>query len=494
MSDTSRDSKPTVLTAGPAAGKTAGQHGADGASPPTPPSPGTSRELAVLLIGQAMATMATAVVNVAAPAIGKDLGISGSALQLVASGYVLAYAILLITGARLGDWGHRRLFTGGLALFTAAALLSGAAPNGGVLICGQILQGIGAALMVPQVLSLIQLRFDGVRRAKALGLYALVLAVGVAAGQVLGGLLVTTNLFGLAWRSVFLINVPVGLLLMAAARTQLPSTRAEVRRRLDLVGVGLLSASILLVVVPLTFGNSQHWPAWTWVAIAAGVVTLLAFLWAERRMSLRGGQPLLDLDAITPRGIRAGLAVVFLVMAAYGTLLFTTAVHLQEGLQYTPLRSGLTFCTYAFGFATVNLTWSRLPGRLHRWVPVTGLIGFTVANVLLGVVTAGTWNFAVIAPLLVVAGAGHGAGFGALVPQIASRAKPAHAAAISGLVTTLTQLAIVVGIAALGSVYLGKITPGVTTSFQHGLSLVFYLLAALTAVAAGFALRLAKSR
>jgi len=470
---------------------------ADPVAPPDPPAAGPpqpryGRELAVLLVGQIMATMATSVVNVAAPAISTGLHITGASLQLVASGYVLAYAIVLITGARLGDWGHRRMFTGGLALFTTAALLSGVSPNGTVLILGQILQGVGAALMVPQVLSLIQLRFQGVQRAKALGHYALVLAVGVAAGQILGGVLVTTNLFGLGWRSVFLINVPVGLLLMAFARVQLPATRAATRRRLDLPGVALLSASILLIVVPLTFGNTEHWPTWTWIAIVVGLAVMAGFLAVEKATSARGGQPLLDLEAVAVPGIKPGLVVVFLVMGGYGTILFTSSVHLQEGLGYSALRSGLTFSTYALGFAVVNLTWSRLPAQLHRWIPLTGLLGLALANALLGVVTHATWNFALIAPLLVLAGAGHGAGFGALVPQIAARAKPAHAPAISGLVTTVTQLAIVVGIAALGSVYLDRIHPGDIVSFQHALSLVFYLLAATTLVAACFALRMVK--
>jgi MFS family permease len=176
-----------------------------------------------------MASMADALVTVSAPAIQSSQHVSDATLQLIASGFVLAYAVVLMTGARLGDYGHRRLFLSGLALFTAAAALSGAAPAGWALVAGQVMQGLGAALMVPQALSLIQLRFSGLARSRALARYSMALAVGVAAGQLLGGLLITTNLFGLTWRLMFLIQVPAGAAALIAARLTLPATRAEVR-------------------------------------------------------------------------------------------------------------------------------------------------------------------------------------------------------------------------------------------------------------------------
>jgi MFS family permease len=464
-----------------------------GVAATSPAGAGRGRELAVLLSAQAMAAMADALVTVGAPAIRDSLHVSGAQLELIASGLVLAYAAGLMTGARLGDYGHRRVFLTGLAVFTAAAAVSGTAPDGWVLIAGQVVQGAGAALMVPQVLSLIQLRFAGPARARALALYSVVLAAGVAAGQVLGGLLVTTNAFGLAWRVMFLIQVPAGAAILIAGRLSLPATRPPGRRPPDLPGIVVMSAAMLATVVPLTFGNSEHWPTWTMITLAVGLVGLAAFLVLQRATAARGGHPLLDVRALAPTGVKSGLCVVFIVMGGYGALLFTIALHVQEGYRYTALRSGLTFATYAAGFAAVNLTWSRLPHRLHRFVPVSGLIVLAAAEAALGFTVRAGWAYPSAGPLLLAAGAGHGAGFGALVPQMTARSEPGHAPVLSGLITTITQFAIVTGIAILGGLYLSIAHAGSRASSGHALSAVTWALAVASAAAAALALPLARS-
>jgi len=457
-------------------------------TPSGPSGAGRGPELIVLLSVQAMASMADALVTVSAPAIQSSLHVSGAALQLIASGFVLAYAVVLMTGARLGDYGHRRLFLSGLALFTAAAALSGAAPAGWALVAGQVLQGFGAALMVPQVLSLIQLRFSGLARSRALALYSIVLAAGVAAGQLLGGLLITTNLFGLTWRLMFLIQVPAGVAALIAARLTLSATRAPVRRPLDLPGVLILSVALLATVVPLTFGNSEHWPAWTMITLVVGLAGLAAFIGLQRAAAAGGGHPLLDVRAVVPAGVKSGLVVVFLVMAGYGALLFTIALHVQEGYGYTPLRSGLTFATYAAGFAGVNLTWSRLPQRLHPIVPVCGLTILAAAEAVLAIAVRTGWTYAIAGPLLLAAGAGHGAGFGALVPLLTARIRAAHIPTLSGLITTITQLGIAAGIATLGGLYLAIAHTGRPMTSDHAMSAVALILAIASAAAAGLAL------
>jgi MFS family permease len=448
---------------------------------------GWGPELIVLLSVQGMASMADAVVTVSAPAIQSGLHVSGATLQLIASGFVLAYAVVLMTGARLGDYGHRRLFLSGLTIFTAAAALSGAAPAGWVLVVGQLLQGFGAALMVPQVLSLIQLRFSGLARSRALALYSMVLAAGVAVGQLIGGLLVTTNLFGLTWRLMFLVQVPAGVAALLAARLTLPATRAEIRRPLDIPGVVILSVALLATVVPLTFGNAEQWPAWTMVTLAVGIAGLAGFIGLQRAAAIHGGHPLLDLRAVAPAGVKSGLLVVFLVMGGYGALLFATALHLQNGYSYTPLRSGLTFAIYAAGFAGVNLTWSRLPQRLHPVVPACGLSILAAAEAALAIASRTGWSLAVAGPLLLAAGAGHGAGFGALVPQMTGRIRAAHIPTLSGLITTITQLGIAAGIATLGGLYLAIADPGRPATSDHAMSAVALILAIAAAAAAGLA-------
>ena len=238
--------------------------------------------LAILLTAQAMATMDTSITNVAAPAIRADLGTSGGSLQLVIAGYVLAYAVLLITAARLGnDYGYRRLFRMGIAVFTLASLGCGLAPNTALLIASRIAQGIGAALFVPQVLSLIQYTFEGQERAQVVGYYSMIMAVGVTLGQLLGGLVVTIDILGFSWRPAFLINAPIGLVLFHKASTFLPEVRGPSRRTIDAVGIFALTASMFLLLLPMTIGREFGWPIWAFASFVFGLIGLLAFLMLE---------------------------------------------------------------------------------------------------------------------------------------------------------------------------------------------------------------------
>ena len=316
-----------------------------------PPHTPSRAALAVLLCGTFMASLDTAIVNVAGPAIQSDVGVSGAALQLVVSGYALAYAALLITGARLGDdHGHRRLFLAGLAGFTLMSLLAGLAWSTPVLIAARIGQGVAAAAMGPQVMTVIQLQYDGAARMKAMALLATVVSAGVVAGQVLGGLLVDLDVFGASWRPVFLINVPVGLALLAVGPRLLPVTKRPSGRRMDWLGVVLVTDIITLVMVPLVFGHQVGWAGWTWACLAAAVPSALLLALHLRRVLARGGAPVADVRLLAAPRFGLGMASTTAVMVAYGGFLFTLTLHLQQGLGDSPLRAGLTFAPYALGF------------------------------------------------------------------------------------------------------------------------------------------------
>ncbi len=449
--------------------------------------------LPMLLAGQAMAAMDTSIANVAAPALKADLGISGALLQMAVAGYVLAYAVFLITGARLGDdHGYRRMFSWGVALFTLSSLACGVAPTTGMLVAGRVAQGLGAAMLVPQVLSLIQRSFDGPQRARAIGYYSMILGLGATAGQLLGGVIVTFDIAGLSWRPAFLINVPIGLWLLANVRSVLPDLKADRSRPLDQLGVVMLSASMLLVVVPLTFGPEAGWPTWTLACLAVGAVGLVLFLRHESALARRGGAPLLDLEAICTPGIRAGLAVVAIGFVGYGGWLFATALFLQSGLGFSALHSGSVFAAYAFGFGISNVHWSKLPAKFLRWTPTAALLAMLVANSLFGLcaLRAG-WVAGAMIPLLFLAGSSHGLTFGTTVHQMTARIAPIHAPVLSGLVTTSVQLSIVLGVAALGSLYLASAQPGSATLSAQAMSHVTFAIACGAVVAIACALRLA---
>src|ERR1700756_4058704 len=256
------------------------------------PRPGVV--LAVVLIGQLMAVLDTNIVNVAIPSMHADLHASGALLQLIVAGYTIAYAVLLVTGARLGDiLGHRRGFLAGVALFTLASLGCGLAPTTGVLVALRFVQGVGAATMIPQILSLIQRTYTAPGpRARAMSLYATVISGGAVLGQIVGGLLVSADLFGSSWRPVFLVNVPVGLLVLAFGR-KLPAGRFDGIRTLDLPGLAVLTPAVLALVLPLVLGQPLGWPLWGWVLLAASVVLFALLGPVEHRVAARGGQPIL---------------------------------------------------------------------------------------------------------------------------------------------------------------------------------------------------------
>jgi MFS family permease len=451
--------------------------------------------LAVLITGQFMALLDVTIVNVAIPTIREKLDASGAALQLIVAGYTVTYAMLLITGARLGDLrGPRRLFLAGLGTFTLASLACGLAPTTGALITARSVQGAGAALMVPQILSVIQRQFAGGPRARALGVYAATLASGAVVGQVLGGLLVSADLLGASWRPVFLVNVPVGLVAAALVPRLVPADHVPGGRRLDLTGLVTASGAVLLVVLPLVLGHEQGWPAWTFLSLAAGMLLVGVFVRVERSVAARGGDPLLDLGVLGAPGLVAGLAALTAAMIGYGGFLFTLALHLQLGLGDSALHAGLTFAPGALAFGATGYWWRRLPGRVHHALTPAGFAVAALAYLGLAVtLQAGTRGGPWLLVLLVLYGIGFGAAFSPLVTQALVQVPPAKAADASGLLTTTIQLSQVLGVAVFGSLFLGLASqPGAHAS-AAAFSTVERWLAALTLLGVVGALLLART-
>ena len=418
--------------------------------------------LLILLAGQAMASMDGSILAVAAPSLRAELHASDAQLQLVVAMYTIAFATLVVTGARLGDVvGRRRAFVTGLAGFTLASLAGGLAPTPATLIAARAFQGAAAALMTPQVLSIIQLEFEGETRARAIGAYSLILALGVAAGQILGGLVVGAQLLGAAWRAALLINAPVGALLLLAAPRGLPVTAPGPPRRLDLASAVVLSAALLALVLPLTFGRDAGWPVWVWPSLTGCALALTGFVRLERRVRARRGDPLFDLDVLRLPGVAAGVAAVMLVMGSYAGFLISLTIHLQDGLGFTPLHAGLIFAVYAGGFATASLTWTRANAAARDRLPVLGplIMGATLVGVGL-IATAGGWPVELTTPLLFVGGVGHAFGFSPLATRLTEAVRPGQAAALSGLLITASLVGDVLGVAAFAGIYLGAAPHG----------------------------------
>ena len=450
--------------------------------------------LAVLLTGQFMCIIDVLVVNVAMPSIGASLHASGASLQLVVGGYTIAYAMLLITGARLGDrYGRRRVYQAGVITFTAASLACTLAPDSQLLVAFRFAQGAGAAALVPQVFSLIQLRFTGPARARALSAYAAVLSAGAVAGLVLGGVVVSADLFGLGWRPVFGINVPIGIVLALAVPRLIPPDKQPTgtqARRLDLAGLLVAVPAVLLIVLPLVLGHEAGWPPVLFAVIAAGVLLGAGFVLVERRVAARGGDPLLNLDVLRAPGLPPGLAALAVTQLAYGGLLFTFTLYLQAGLGDSALRAGLTYLPMAAAFGLVGYFWRRLPAGARAFIVPAGLTVSALAYLGLAAGVRGGAQGGFLPFALAGAGLGLGLSVGPLLTQALAHVPPARAADASGLLTTTVQLGQLMGVAILGSVYLTRATahsaaahPAAATHAATAMSGTAVWLAALSAAA-----------
>lgn len=433
---------------------------------PTTDSGGPRLLLAAVLAAQFMALLDTFIVNAAAPTIRAELRTSGADLQLVVAGYTISYAVLLIAGARLGAMsGHRRVFLGGLAAFTAFSLACGLAADTGQLIAFRFLQGAGAALMIPQVLSLIQRNFTAERRIRALGAYSAVLASGAAAGQVVGGVLVSADLFGTGWRPVFLVNVPTGLVLLLLGAKVLPRDRQAARVRaggLDPAGLVLLAAAVSLFTVPLVLGQEQDWPLWSWLSLAASAVVLAGLLWHEARLARRRGAPLISQRVLRSPGIGLAVLRIAAVMAVNAAFLFTVTLHFQGALGHSALRAGLMFAPSAVVFGVVATTWRRWPTAWQRALVPAGFVLTGVASAAVALLLRdGGDGGPLLYAAFVASGVGMAAAYSPTLTGALAKVRQEDAADASGLLVTVTQLGQIVGVALFGTLFLGRLTePG----------------------------------
>ena len=427
--------------------------------------------LAVLVAGQFIAILDVSIVNVAAPVMRSDLGASGAGLQWVVAGYTIAYAMLLITGSRLGGiFGFGRAYLAGVSLFTLASLACGLATSTAELIVFRCLQGTGAALLVPQVLTLIQRRFTGRRRTTALGLYQASVAGGAVLGQVLGGVLVGADVLGTGWRPVFLVNVPFGIAIVLIGRRELWGDRPEpvggsAWGRLDMPGVAVLVPAMLALVVPLVMGHESGWPVWGWVLLAAGIAGLGVFAGVERRVARRGGSPLVPGVVVRSPGLVPAAVALLSAVGTWSAMLFVSSLHLQSGLGSSALRAGLTFVPCALGFGVSGLLWGRLPESVRSRA---GHAGFLLVAVSLAgmafVWREGDGGGVALQVALVGMGLGQGAVIGPLLGRALGRVRAEHAGDASGVVVTCMQLGGVLGLATYGTLYLSRTGSGANVS------------------------------
>jgi EmrB/QacA subfamily drug resistance transporter len=454
--------------------------------------------LPVVLTAAFMAIIDVFIVNVAAPSIQTHLHASAGEVQWLVASYVLAYALGLITGGRLGDiYGRRRCFQLGLAGFTIASALCGAAPSPGTLLGARFAQGLSAALMFPQMLSIIQVEFPPEERGRCFALMGGVQGAGAILGQVLGGGLISLNVLGLDWRSVFLINGPIGIAALVAAGRLVPESRSEVARRLDLGGVLLGSLVLGLVVFPLVEGRQAGWPWWVPVAFALAVPVAALWLVYERRVSARGGSPLVELGLFRERSFRLGVGLVLLFWMVTSFFLLV-GIYFQEGLGYSPIGSGLLFLPLAVPFVIASLNSGRL-----GWIPHERLLpgGAAIASgglLLAAVTVAGTVSTLPAAPLVVafvLVGIGTGLFMPTVVGAVLRRIPAGDAGSASGVLSTAQQIGNAMGVTIAGTVFFSELgSRGGPAAYGDALAAGALVAVTVTMGAAVFALRLREPR
>ena len=434
----------------------------------TPPQ-GHPRRWLILAV-ECMDLLDGTIVNVAAPSIRADLGASLSALQWIAGGYALTFAIGLVTGGRLGDiFGRRRLFLLGLAGFTAASALCGAADSPETLIGLRLVQGVFAAIMIPQGFGILRQVFPPDEIQKAFGLFGPVIGLSAVLGPILGGALTDGDLFGLGWRAIFLVNVPIGLIALFGSAKLLPESKADNRPRLDLGGAALVTLAMGLLVYPLIQGREAGWPAWTFVSIGASALALAAFVVLERRRERERKSPLVTMSLFRKRAFSAGLASALVFFAGMIGLMLTFSLYLQLGQGFSAIHTGLTLIPWSLGTAVgAGLGAGLLGPRFGRPTLHAGL-----AVMLLGVLGlllvshdgASSWAFA--GPEL-VAGVGMGAMLAPLFDFVLAGVDDDEVGSASGVLNAMQQLGGALGIAVIGTVFFRVAADGAFIAAFHG--------------------------
>ena len=414
--------------------------------------------LLTLIMGGFLPILSFFILNVALPSIGTDLHASAGALQLVIGSYGIANATLVVLGGRLGDgYGRRRLFIAGMAAFTLASLLCALAPSVGFLLVARVLQGASAALMVPQVLATIAATLTGESRARAIGLFGASGGVAAALGQILGGALVEADLGGLGWRTVFLINVPLGLIGLVAAARVLPETKANQRLPLDLAGATILATTLVVLLLPLTEGRPLGWPLWTWLLLIAALPLGIALGMHQSRVERSARHPLVPPSVLRLRGMRLGLGVALPFFITFSGFMFAFALATQVGARLSALQAGLAILPMGLGFLVASIVGPRLETRWGAGVMTRGALIEAVGYLVLAASTWLAWpdiNALVLTPGMLITGLGTGfvmmPMFGIVVRQV-----PVQQAGLgSGILITTQQTCLAMGAAIVGTAYL----------------------------------------
>jgi EmrB/QacA subfamily drug resistance transporter len=406
--------------------------------------------LFVVCLGDLMIVLDTTIVNVALPSIRNDLGFSQTSLAWVVNAYMLTFGGFLLLAGRLGDLlGHRRLFVGGIGAFTLASLLCGVSTTKAMLVAARAVQGLGGAVVSAVAFSLILVLFtDGRERTKAMGIFGFVMAGGGSLGVLLGGVL--TDLVG--WHWIFLVNLPIGALVVAASLRILPAADASAgARRLDVAGAVAITAALVVAVYAIVNGNHDGWTSPRTLGLL-GAALALAVAFGIREA--RAAAPLVPLGLLRRRNVAVSSAVGIMWTASMFALFFLSALYLQLVRGYSPLQVGLAFLPGNVIMAVFSLGLSaRLVLRFGFRVPLACGLGIAAAALLWFARAPVHGSFALdVLPSMILIGIGAGMAFNPVLMAATSDVDPRDAGLASGIANTAFMMGGALGLAVLASV------------------------------------------
>ncbi len=409
--------------------------------------------LVVLLAGGFLPPLDFFIVNVALSSIHESLGASPAELQLVISSYASAYGVFLITGGRLGDlYGRKRCFLLGLIGFTIASLGCGLAPSAPLLLLCRFGQGASAAIIQPQVLGSIRALFPQERAlARAMSAYGIMMGMAGAIGQFSGGALVQWNLAGLGWRAIFLLPLPVCAAILLLGIRLVPETGRSGHVKLDLIGAALISVALAGIVVPLSEGRQQGWPAWVFVALTAVAPAIWAFVTWEARLRRIGGMPLVDLALFRIPSFRRGVLVAMLFFFTTGFYLLF-GIYQQEGRGVKPLQTGLAIVPYGIGLFIGPLVTAPLVALRPRLLAIGMSIQVTF-YVAIGMLVAAGIDGVLLSAAVFLAGTGQGIAFPRLFATVLGDVPASQAGVAAGITNSALQVGAAISVAVIGSVF-----------------------------------------
>ncbi|WP_223260457.1 MFS transporter [Paenibacillus ihbetae] len=438
--------------------------------------------LVVVLVAVFMELLDATIVSVAAPSIAVSLGASEAELQWTVAGYTLALAAGLITGGRIGDqFGRRRAFLIGLMGFTLASLLCALATSPAFLIAARVAQGLTGSLMIPQVFGIIRTAFTPSQRAKAFGAYGAVLGLASLAGPLLGGILVNADLLGLGWRTIFGVNVPVGIVGLILGFRYIPESRGAGSMKLDLGGAVLISFAMILILLPIVQGREWGWPWWGFVMLALSIPLIALFFMRESRLAAGGDQPILDPALLRIRAFTSGLSASLLFFGGIGSFFFLFALYLQFGTGRDALETGMAILPYAIGSIITSGIGVQFANRAGRAMLVFGslLLAISQGILLLNVRDGVDPSYWALALPMFIGGLGIGFTAPILVNVIIAGVPGKDAGSAGAVLTTMGQIGNSIGIAILGVLFFSRLNSSFTVEenqlIAYGDALTFIL-------------------